>query len=167
MADPYFNENNFGFRDNQNISQPFPINFNNITDIFNLSIPEELPNVTKEDVNKNANDNTIDANYINILFMTLRNLLQEVPQFQIPPLFNVANLQFKNKFQNAYTDYIIKSSPYNYQQQQCPPFNYQQQQLPPFNYQQQQQQLPLHHQVSLQQQQQKTMPSQQQSPIQQ
>ena len=158
MAD---NENNFGFRDNQNISQPFPINFNNITDIFNLSIPEELPNVTKEDISKNANDNTIDTNYINILFMTLRNLLQEVPQFQIPPLFNVANLQFKNKFQNAYADYIIKSSPYNYQQQQLPSYNYQQQQqqLPPFNYQQQEQQSPLHHQ-------QKTMPSQQQSPVQ-
>ena len=109
-------DENFGFRASQNISQSYPIDFNNITDIFNLSLPEELPQVTKEHlINNDNNDHIIDDNYIEMILNILNNMLQEVPKFQMPPLFNVENLHFKNKYQTTFINDVINSSQFKYQ----------------------------------------------------
>ena len=110
-------DENFGFRASQNISQSYPVNFNNITDIFNLSLPEELPQVTKEHlINNDNNDRIIDDNYIEMILNILNSMLQEVPKFQMPPLFNVENLHFKNKYQTTFINDVINSSQFKYQQ---------------------------------------------------
>ena len=113
--------NKFRFTNHdQNISQSYPIDMDNLTEIFNLSPPEALPIVTKEDLLSNNNIDVIDENYISILLDYLNNLLKEVPIFQMPPLFNAKNLTFKNKFQKAFTDNILNESQFKYQQHSMP-----------------------------------------------
>ena len=133
------NANKFGFESSQNIASSYPINIDNINDIFSLSLPEKLPNITREDIISSNDKNVIDDNFIYILLMQLNNLLRQVPKYQMPPLFNTQSIHFKNKFLNAFTENVINTSPFRYEQQQQPLLQ-QQEQPPPQRKQQQQQQ---------------------------
>ena len=107
-------KNSFGFHEAQNVSPSYPINTNNILDIYNLTIPSSLPHLTRDDIINNENNKDIidngiiDANWINLIYDQLQNLIREIPKYQMPPLFNPVNIVFENKFTKTYVDNIIK-----------------------------------------------------------
>ena len=126
------NPNNFGIRNNQNISSNYHLNhLNRMTDVFNLSIPEELPNITREDMIRGGastspdinNNLIIDTRFTTLLFEQLQALLNEIPKFPMPPLLNKENVQFKDKLIYNNVKKIIEASQFDYEQNHPNPQN--------------------------------------------
>ena len=112
---------NFGFNKSQNISSDsYPININHMSDLYNLSIPKQLPNISsiEEIVNNNTNNNGVmDSSWISIILDQLVNLLKQVPIYSLPPLFNAHNISLNDKKVRKIVTDIIGNS-YDDQQQQ-------------------------------------------------
>ena len=123
------NDHQFGFGESQNIS--YPINFNNFSELLNITIPEELPNITRKDITDKNEDLVINRDFILKVDGYLQKLLNEVPLYQIPPLFNAQTLFRQSKTQQDYAHQAINSSQFKYQlqQQTTPPPQPQPQQL--------------------------------------
>ena len=81
------NINDFGFANAQNISEiPYPLNINANLELFNLTIPKKLQEITQEDI---INNNIkIDENWILTISEQLNALIKDIPPYPIPPLFN-------------------------------------------------------------------------------
>ena len=85
----------FKIRDNLNISpSSYPINLDNISELYNLSIPNKLPNITIENI---ANNGEIDTNWIILIYYQLQNLVKDIPKYTMPPLFNAHNIYSNEK----------------------------------------------------------------------
>ena len=83
----------------QNISSTVNYNDNDITGDYyfqNLTIPKKLPEIN---IDKMANNTVFNNEIITLMIENVQNLLKEIPQYQLPPLFNdYQNLDDKTKF---------------------------------------------------------------------
>lgn len=93
---------NLGIGDAQNLSSSFayPINISNIPNLYNLTIPEKLPEVVRneeekenETINKDtifiSKNRIIDQDWVLNITTQLQNILNQIPRYSIPPLINV------------------------------------------------------------------------------
>ena len=67
-----------------------------------LQLPQKLPEINPNDFNDNDNDNNqyriVNEYSLNILIENIKNILNEMPKYQLPPLFNdYNNLDDKTK----------------------------------------------------------------------
>ena len=89
-------ENNSTFRigESQNIdNSSYPINLNHLSDLYNLSIPKHLPNISLHDI---ENKGLIDTNYILVSLDMLSNLFNQMPLFSIPPCLNIHKIDLND-----------------------------------------------------------------------
>ena len=124
--------NNFGFAKNQNISTfSYPTNLSDISNLYNLSIPQRLPEVRLRkdnddddyDDDEDDDDNivfitktgVIDRDWVSHTLSQLQNLFHQIPRYGIPPLINflVDNDNEDSKNMNEYIDDIINKSSNN------------------------------------------------------
>ena len=98
-------EGQFGFTNAQNISSSFsyPLKVSQISNLYDLTIPQKLPEVriVDDDDDDHDDDDTdtiiitkngiIDRDWVSNILSQLDNLLKQVPTYSLPPLLNVYN----------------------------------------------------------------------------
>ena len=119
------NNNNykfFGFADAQNVSPfSYPSNINNLSNLYDVSIPQKLPEVRigggedeendEDNVVAISKDSIVHRDWVSNIISQLHNLLKQIPVYPMPPLINVYrnNNNNNNKRVNAYVDEIVNN----------------------------------------------------------
>ena len=83
--------NNFGFRDALGAPNNIRLSPDNLPDIYDLKIPEKLPNVKEDQIKE------IDGTWILLMINQLRETLMNIPHYQLPPLLNSYDLKDLDK----------------------------------------------------------------------
>ena len=149
-------ESNFGFQKSFDTSSPLSLPIN-MSEVVNLNIPEKLPNISKNDLTKNNDNLVLNDEFISLINGDLQSLLNNVPIFSLPPLFNAQNRNNNdNSLDSSQFKYFPSSLPQQQPQQQPQP----QQPQQPQPQQQQQQHIPFIFSQQQQQQQQQQPPPQ-------
>ena len=93
----------FGLANAQNISSfSYPLKVSQISNLYDLTIPQKLPEVRiVDDHNDDDDDDTdtiiitkngiIDRDWVSNILSQLDNLLKQIPTYSLPPLLNVYN----------------------------------------------------------------------------
>ena len=113
---------NFGFSNTQNISPfSYPLNTSHISDLYNLTIPQKLPEVriADDDDDDNGEDaiiitknGVVDRDWVSNILLQLDNLLKQIPIYPMPPLLNVYHNSNNNnnKRVNANVSEIVNNN---------------------------------------------------------
>ena len=113
---------NFGFSNTQNISPfSYPLNTSHISDLYNLTIPQKLPEVriADDDDDDNGEDaiiitknGVVDRDWVSNILSQLDNLLKQIPIYPMPPLLNVYHNSNNNnnKRVNANVSEIVNNN---------------------------------------------------------
>ena len=104
-------DNTFGFQEAQKIS-PIPLaprdfNISNVLNLYDIHVPEKLPNVDENELILND----IDENFIKIIVTSLRNIFNQMPTFDIPPLFNKQTIDDLDENLQKHVKDILQKSP--------------------------------------------------------
>ena len=110
---------NLGIANAQNISPfSYPFNITDIPNLYNLNIPEKLPEVVISDeeedgeVDRNiiviSKNKIIDRDWVSNILLQLERLVQQMPKYQLPPLINVDTSINKNL--KTYLDEIVNDN---------------------------------------------------------